>query len=98
LQRNPMPRNEPLTRLALGAAAGLAGTVVIQGLMAVAQKVAPQANPPMRKDPGEFMLHRAESLLPGKAIQSIPETAEKVAAKSCPSLRRASPSRLRDSF
>jgi hypothetical protein len=93
-----MPRNEPLTRLALGAAAGLAGTVVIQGLMAVAQKVAPQANPPMRKDPGEFMLHRAESLLPGKAIQSIPETAEKVAAKSCPSLRRASPSRLRDSF
>jgi hypothetical protein len=52
----------------------------------------------MRKDPGEFMLHRAESLLPGKAIQSIPETAEKVAAKSCPSLRRASPSRLRDSF
>lgn len=51
-------------RLGLGAAAGLAGSVFIQGLLAASQKWAPQALPPIKQDPGDFMVEKAEELLP----------------------------------
>ena len=47
-------------RLAIGVAAGLAGTVAIQGLQAIGQHVRPQSMPPLRQDPGEFMIQKVE--------------------------------------
>src|ERR1043165_4206979 len=76
-------RNENLMKdVALGAAAGLAGTMVINALNAAGHKWLPQAEPPMREDPGDFMVRRAERLLPEQAKQRIPRTAEKVASNS----------------
>jgi hypothetical protein len=69
-------------RLGLGAAAGLAGSVFIQGLLAASQKWAPQALPPIKQDPGDFMVEKAEELLPEGLRQKIPERLEKITAKS----------------
>jgi hypothetical protein len=69
-------------RAAAGAAAGLAGTFLIQGLLAASQKWAPQSLPPIKQDPGEFMVEKAEEHLPEKVRQKIPEELEKAAAKS----------------
>jgi hypothetical protein len=69
-------------RTGIGAVAGLAGTFVIQGLLAASQKWAPQSLPPIKQDPGEFMVEKAEKHLPDKVRQKIPEELEKAAAKS----------------
>ena len=69
-------------RTAIGAMAGLAGTFVIQGLLAASQKWAPQSLPPIKQDPGEFMIEKAENLLPEKVRGKIPEELEKAAARS----------------
>ena len=69
-------------RLGTGAAAGLAGTFLIQGLLAASQKWAPHTLPPIKQDPGDFMVERAEERLPEKLRGQIPEGLEKVAAKS----------------
>jgi hypothetical protein len=69
-------------RVGVGAAAGLAGTFVIQGLLAASQKWAPQSLPPIKQDPGEFMIEKAEKYLPEKVREKIPEELEKAAAKS----------------
>jgi hypothetical protein len=68
-------------RAAAGAAAGLAGTFLIQGLLAASQKWAPQSLPPIKQDPGEFMVEKAEKNLPETVRGKIPERLEKVAAK-----------------
>lgn len=73
---------DALTHGLLGAAAGLLGTFVIQGLMAANKKFAPGAMPPMRRDPGEFIVHQSERMLPSRMMQTIPESAEKVASTS----------------
>jgi hypothetical protein len=72
--------SDMLTKTALGAAGGLAGTMAIQGLMKVDQRYAPESMPPIREDPGEFMVDWAEEALPDSARRRIPEAAEKVAA------------------
>jgi hypothetical protein len=69
-------------RTGIGAAAGLAGTFVIQGVLAASQKWAPRSLPPIKQDPGEFMVQKAEEHLPHKVRQKIPEELEKAAAKS----------------
>lgn len=69
-------------RVGAGAAAGLAGTFVIQGLLAASQKWAPQSLPPIKQDPGEFMIEKAEEHLPDKVREKLPEELEKAAAKS----------------
>lgn len=69
-------------RLTDGAAAGLIGTFLIQALLNASQKWAPQSLPPMRQDPGEFMLERVEQRLPDNLRQKIPGELEKAAAKS----------------
>jgi hypothetical protein len=76
--------NHELTaqRAAAGAAAGLAGTFLIQGLLAASQKWAPQSLPPIKQDPGEFMVEQVEKYLPEKAKEKIPEGLENAAAKS----------------
>jgi hypothetical protein len=68
-------------RVGAGAAAGLAGSVVVQGLMAASQKWAPESLPPIRQDPGEFMVKKAGELLPEKVGEKIPEQLETAAAK-----------------
>jgi hypothetical protein len=69
-------------RAAAGAAAGFAGTFLIQGLVAASQKWAPQSLPPIKQDPGEFMVEKAEERLPEAAREKIPERLEKAAAQS----------------
>jgi len=68
--------------MALGAAAGLAGTFVLQPLRAQTQKALPETVPPMREEPGEFMVEQAEALLPEETREEIPSSVETVAAKS----------------
>jgi hypothetical protein len=69
-------------RLAVGVAAGLAGTVVMQGLQAVGQHVRPQSMPPLRQDPGEFMIQQVEEHLVPALRRRIPPLIEKAAAHS----------------
>ena len=69
-------------RAGVGAAAGLVGTALIQGLMTASQKWAPQTLPPIRQDPGEFMVEKAEQHLPSSVRDKIPEEVETAAAKS----------------
>jgi hypothetical protein len=69
-------------RLFLGAVSGAAATFVLQALMKETAKRFPDSKPPMKGDPGEFMVDKAESLLPESARDRIPEKAEAVAAKS----------------
>lgn len=69
-------------RIGAGAAAGLIGTALIQGLMAASQKWAPEILPPIKQDPGEFMIEKAEEQLPARLREKIPEQFERAAAKS----------------
>jgi hypothetical protein len=70
-----------LSRLALGAAAGFAGTLAIQALMTANQKWLPSAAPPIRQDPGEFMVETVEAALPVAVRERIPDVVESGAAK-----------------
>lgn len=59
--------------LALGAAAGLAGTMALQALHTAGQKWLPESAPPIQDDPGKFMTQKASSLLPDKVRARVPE-------------------------
>jgi hypothetical protein len=72
--------SEFLKRTCLGAAGGLAGTLAIQALMAATKKWLPEAAPPLRQNPGEFMVDRAERALPAVA-RRVPEAVETAAAQ-----------------
>jgi len=74
-------RNELWKELAVGAVAGLAGTMAIQALLMTHQKVSPQTMPPISQDPGEFMLSKAKAVLPHKAQERVPRKVEDVGAK-----------------
>jgi uncharacterized membrane protein YagU involved in acid resistance len=65
--------------LALGAAAAAASTALIQGMMAGTKRWAPQTLPPMKDDPGHFMVKKAEQLLPRRTRRKIPDMARTVA-------------------
>jgi hypothetical protein len=75
-----MARTTVLDRLALGAAAGLAGTLLLQVLRTLSARAASSTMPPIRQDPGEFMVDRAEEVLPGRIVDHIPPLAETAAA------------------
>jgi hypothetical protein len=62
---------------ARGAIAGLVGTVAIEAVMRAGQRVAPQATPPMRQDPGEFAL---ETVARATGVEALPESVERAAA------------------
>jgi hypothetical protein len=68
-------------RLASGAAAGAVATIALQQLRAVSHRKLPNAKPPMRLEPGKFMVKRAESVMPSAVQEKIPETAESIAAR-----------------
>lgn len=69
-----------LTRLALGATGGFAGTLALQALMAASQRLLPGGTPPLREAPGPFMVEQATEALPMSVRERIPEAAEKAAA------------------
>src|SRR5581483_12459158 len=77
-----MKKRSTFTNVALGAAAGLVGTIAIQALLKANQKIAPTSIPPVRQDPGEFMVNKAESLMPLQAREKVPDVVESIAAKS----------------
>jgi hypothetical protein len=69
-----------LKHAALGAAGGLAGTLALQGLMAAGRRWAPDSLPPLREEPGRFMIRKMEKALPDATRVRIPESVEKAAA------------------
>jgi hypothetical protein len=77
-----MPVLKLIERLPLGAAAGFAGTLALQGLMAASQKWFPETMPPIRKDPGEFMVEKVEQSLPAEVSARVPDIAETAGARS----------------
>lgn len=70
-----------LKRTCLGAAGGLVGTLAIQALMGATKKWLPEASPPIRQNPGEFMVNRVEHVLPAGARKHVPEAVENAAAQ-----------------
>lgn len=66
-------------RVALGAAAGFAGTLAMQGLRTTSERLLPDTMPPMRKDPGEFMVEQAERLLAPQTRERVPAALENAA-------------------
>jgi len=77
-----MSNTDFLERVALGAAAGLVGTLALQVIRTANQKLVPETMPPMRQDPGEFMVEKAQELLPDETRDELPEDAETMAARS----------------
>lgn len=69
-------------RAVTGAAAGLTGTMAMYPLRVLSQKHLPQTVPPMRQEPGEYMVERAESLLPERVRERVPDALETAAAQS----------------
>src|SRR4051812_31695759 len=67
---------------AMGAAAGIVGTLLIHGLMTGQQKYLPETSPPMRGDPGEFMLKQAKRAMPDRIAEHVPKSVEKASAKA----------------
>ena len=61
-----------IRKLVLGAAAGAAATFVMQGMLEQGQKHIPEGTPPIKQDPGEFMLENVP----------LPEKLKPLAAKS----------------
>lgn len=75
----PTPRLDQLVR---GAAAGLAGSMVLQGMRTASAAFLPTTMPPIRQDPGEYMIQKAEAALPKGVTDAIPPLAEAAAAKA----------------
>lgn len=67
-------------RLALGAAAGLAGTVAIQTILKAHQKVSPGTLPPINEHPGQFMMRKAKEALPEKMRPHVPQKLQSAGA------------------
>ncbi len=70
-----------LRDLLFGAAAGVAGTAALAALRTASQRWAPTTLPPMREDPGEFMVRKVERLLPDPVRKQMPRPVEKAAAQ-----------------
>lgn len=75
-------RPDLLKRIALGAAGGFAGTLAIQALLTASRKWLPSTLPPLRQDPGEFMVEKAETLLPESVRERIPDALETAASQA----------------
>jgi hypothetical protein len=60
------------TRIALGAVAGVAGTMVMQAMMMTSGKFLPESKPPIKQDPGKFMLDKVPIDVP-EAVRPLAE-------------------------
>jgi hypothetical protein len=65
-----------------GAVAGMTGTLALLVLRTASERMMPSTMPPVRKDPGEFMVEKAEALLRPEIRERVPQAVEMVAAKS----------------
>src|SRR4051794_38806290 len=65
-----------------GAAAGLLATVLVKCVQVYSQKKTPHLAPPIKQDPGEYMVKKMESRLPARGVAAIPRAAEKIAAQA----------------
>jgi len=70
-----------IKRLAMGMAAGLAGTVALQLIRTQTAAALPETVPPMREEPGKFMVEQVKQALPQQTNEQIPPAAEATAAK-----------------
>ncbi|MEW6297896.1 MAG: hypothetical protein AB1671_09180 [Thermodesulfobacteriota bacterium] len=70
-----------LRALALGAAGGFAGTLAVQAVLTATRRWLPSAAPPLRQDPGVFMVETVEAALPLTIRRHIPDVVESGAAK-----------------
>ncbi|HJV34539.1 hypothetical protein [Geomonas sp.] len=82
-----MKRHHAWERAVSGTLAGLAGTVLIQGVQAAGMKYLPQHMPPIRQHPGEFIVEKTEDALKksekgARAVGKIPEAVEKAVAQA----------------
>lgn len=64
----------------VGAAGGLIGTAALWAIDGAISKWLPQAQAPMRVDPGPYMVHQGHRLLPARTWGVIPDKAEKAGA------------------
>ncbi len=74
-------QNNLWKQLAIGAAAGLAGTMAIQTLMQAHSRFSPKTLPPIKRDPGEHFLHQARRALPWRIRRHIPREAAATGGK-----------------
>src|SRR5438309_472306 len=74
--RRPRKSRPIPQRVILGATAGFAATMVLQQVMALSAKAIPDSKPPMKQDPGEFMLAKVRERV------TVPAKFESAAAKS----------------
>ncbi len=61
-----------VARVAIGAAAGVLGTMALGGIMAARSKVYPRGDAPIEQEPGEFMVEQAEKILPESVRRNVP--------------------------
>jgi hypothetical protein len=71
-----------ITRTMFGAAAGIAATFILQTVRAKTQELAPETTPPMREEPGKFMVDQAEQALPDQTRAQVSGTVKQAAATS----------------
>src|SRR5437870_2680301 len=69
-------------RLLKGVAAGFIGTTALMAARMASQKWLPQAAPPLRQDPGLFMVKQVESTLPAETAEQIPDVVESAAGQT----------------
>lgn len=69
------------SRMALGALAGLAGTAAIQMVLKAHQKWSPGSMPPIREEPGSFMIRQATRILPREFQDHLPGKTESTGGK-----------------
>jgi hypothetical protein len=64
-----------------GAAGGLVGTLVIHSLLKASQRWAPELLPPLRDEPGHFMVSSVEQRMPAHLREALPAAVETGAAQ-----------------
>lgn len=72
-------RNNIWAQMAIGAAAGFAGSMAIQALLKTHQKVSPETMPPINEEPGQFMIRKVKTVLPERVQNKVPHKAEAIA-------------------
>jgi pimeloyl-ACP methyl ester carboxylesterase len=82
-------------RLLAGGIAGIACSMVMKAMQEAGMRLLPRQMPPLREDPGEFMIDKAEDAVVqaadrlteageelAEAVELVPESVEKVAAQA----------------
>lgn len=72
---------DAFARVLRGIAAGFVGTLALQVMRTASAKALPASMPPIRQDPGEFMVQKAEAMLPEAAQARMPSLVQAAAAK-----------------